>query len=166
MAKEGKKQSTQSLKQAETAPAPSPFDEMDRFFDNYFSRRWMQPFRSTRPSWSDLPAPFEGKTPRVDVIERDDEIIVKAEVPGVDKKDLDISVTDNSVSIKGSTRHEAKEEKGDYYRCEISSGSFSRMVRLPADVDAEKARSKFKDGVLELTLPKMKKATRHTIKVD
>ena len=165
MAKEAKNQSRQALKKAETAPALSPFEEMDRLFDNYFSRRWMQPFRSIRPSW-DLPATFEGKTPRVDVIDRDNEIIVKAEVPGVDKKDLDISVTDNSVSIKGSTRHEEKEEKGDYYHCEISSGSFSRMVRLPADVDAEKARSKFKDGVLELTLPKMKKATRHTIKVD
>ena len=110
--------------------------------------------------------PFEGSMPRVDVLDREDEIIVKAEVPGVDKKDLDVSVTENSVSIKGSTSHEEKEEKDDYYRCEISSGSFSRTVRLPADVDAAKARSKFKDGILELALPKVKKAKRHTVKVD
>jgi HSP20 family protein len=75
-------------------------------------------------------------------------------------------VTENTVRLKGSTRKEEKEEKGDFYRCEISSGSFSRLVPLPADVDAEKARTKFKDGLLELTLPKMKKAKHHTIKVD
>jgi HSP20 family protein len=139
---------------------------MDRLFENYFTRGWLHPFRWARPSWGELDMPFEGKMPNVDVVDRDDEIIVKAEVPGVDKKDLDISVTDNTVSIKGSTSHEEKEEKGDYYRCEISRGSFSRVVPLPADVDAEKASSKFKDGVLELTLPKVKKAKRHTVKVD
>jgi len=166
MAKEGKKETKQELKKAEPEQALSPFEEMDRWFDNYFSRRWLHPFRLARPDWGDLAMPFEGKMPRVDVVDRDDEIIVKAEVPGVDKKDLDISVTENSVSIKGNTSHEEKEEKGDYYRCEMSSGSFARVVPLPADVDAEKARSKFKDGVLELTLPKMKKAKRHTVKVN
>lgn len=166
MAKEGKKESKQELKKAEAAQVMSPFAEMERFFDDYFSRGWLQPFRLARPSWAELPMPFEGKMPRVDVIDREDEIIVKAEVPGVDKKDLDITVSENSVSIKGSTCHEEKEEKGDYYRSEMSSGSFSRVVPLPAEVDAEKARSKFKDGVLELTLPKVKKAKRHTVKVD
>jgi HSP20 family protein len=166
MAKEGKKETKQALKKAEPAQALNPFEEIDRFFDNYFSRRWMHPLRWARPSWGDLPMPFEGKMPHVDVVDREDEIIVKAEVPGVDKKDLDISVTDNTVSIKGSTSHEEKEEKGDYYHCEISRGSFSRVVPLPAEVDAEKASTKFKDGVLELTLPKSKKTRRHTVKVE
>ena len=166
MAKEGKKESKQALKKAEPAQTLSPFEEMDRFFDDYFSRRWMHPFRRGRPSWGELTMPFEGKMPRVDVVDRDDEIIIKAEVPGVDKKDLDISVTDNTVSIKGSTSHEEKEEKGNYYHCEISRGSFSRVVPLPAEVDADKASSKFKDGVLELTLPKAKKTKRHTVKVE
>jgi len=166
MAKEGKKESKQALKKAEPAQTLSPFEEMDRFFDNYFSRRWMHPFRRGRPSWGELTMPFEGKMPREDVVDRDDEVIVKAEVPGVDKKDLDISVTDNTVSIKGSTSHEEKEEKGNYYHSEISRGSFSRVVPLPAEVDADKASSKFKDGVLELTLPKAKKTKRHTVKVE
>ena len=103
--------------------------------------------------------------PRVDIVERDDELVVKAELPGVDKKDLDVSVTENAVTIKGSTSHEEKEEKGDYYRCEISSGAYSRTLALPSDVEADKAKANFKDGVLELTLPKLKKAKRHTIKV-
>jgi HSP20 family protein len=166
MAKEGKKESKQALQKAEPARTLSPFEEMDRLFENYFGRGWLHPFRWERPSWGDLTMPFEGKLPRVDVVDRDDEVIVKAELPGVDKKDLDITVTDNTVSIKGSTSHEEKEEKGDYYRCEISRGVFSRMVALPADVDAEKASSKFKDGVLELTLPKVKAAKRRTIKVE
>jgi HSP20 family protein len=166
MAKDEKKESKQELQQARPATALSPFEEMERMFDNYFSRGWLSPLRREWPSWAELAPPFEGKMPRVDVVDRDDEVVVKAEVPGVDKKDLDISVTDNSVTIKGSTSHEEKEEKGDYYRCEMSRGSFSRMVSLPAEVDSAKARSKFKDGVLELTLPKLKRTKRHSIKID
>lgn len=166
MAKEGKKKSKQELQKQESARTLRPFEEMDRLFENYLTRGWLHPFRWGRPSWDALTMPFEGKMPRVDVVDRDNEVIVKAEVPGVDKKDLDISLTENTVSIKGSTSHEEKEEKGDYYHCEISHGSFSRVVSLPAEVDAEKASSKFKDGVLELTLPKVKKSKRHTIKVE
>mgnify|MGYP001549319300 CR=1 FL=1 len=166
MAKETRKETKQELKKAEPEQALSPFEEMDRWFDNYFSRRWLQPFRLARPDWGDLPMRFEGMMPRVEVVDRDDVIIVKGDVRGVEKNDLDISVTENTVSIKGSTSHEEKEEKGDYNRCEMSCGSFARVVPLPADVDAEKASSKFKDGVLELTLPKVKKAKRHSVKVD
>jgi HSP20 family protein len=166
MAKEEKKETRQELQQARPAAALSPFEEMERLFDNYFSRGWLGPLRREWPSWSGLAAPFAGKMPRVDVVDRDNEVVIKAEVPGVDKKDLDVSVTENSVTIKGSTSHEEKEEKGDYYRSEISRGSFSRMVALPADVDAANARSKFKDGILELTLPKVKKTKRHSIKID
>lgn len=111
---------------------------------------------------------FEGKTPKVDVIEKgnDNDIIVNAELPGVDKKDLDISVTNNTVTIKGSTSHEEKEEKNDYYRCEISRGSYSRTLSLPAEVDEEKTKAKFKNGILKLTLHKLKKSKRHNVKVE
>lgn len=125
----------------------------------------MHPFHMDWPSLSKVKA-FEGKTPSVDVIDRDNEVIVKAELPGVDKKDLDISVTNNTVTIKGTTSHEEKEEKGDFYRCEISRGSYSRTLSLPADVDEEKTKAKFKDGILELTLPKLKKPKRHTVNVE
>ena len=89
-----------------------------------------------------------------------------AEVPGVEKDDLDVSVSDNSVTIKGETKREEKEENADYYRCEISRGSFARTVLLPSDVDTGKTKAKFKDGILELTLPKIKKTKRRTIKID
>lgn len=146
--------------------ALNPFEEFDHIFDDFFSRRWMRPFSFGHPSWSHLPAPFEGRTPHVDVVDRDNEVFVKAELPGVDKKDIEITLTDNMVTIKGSTSAEEKEEKGDYHRCEISRGSFSRSVMLPDEVDTDKAKAKFKDGVLKLTIPKVKKSKRKNIKVD
>jgi len=165
MAKEEKKQSKQELQKAEPKRALSPFEEMDRLFEDYFSRGWMRPFRWEWPSLGEMAKPFEGKMPKVDVIERDDEVVVKAELPGVDKKDLDVSVTENSVTIKGTTSHEEKEEKGDYYRCEISRGAYARTVTLPSYVDADKAKASFKDGVLELKLPKVEKSKRRNIEI-
>ena len=166
MAKEEKEQGKQEIQKVEPARTMSPFEEMERLFEGYFPRGWMRPFHWERPSWGELGAPFEGKTPRVDIVDRDNELVVKAELPGVDKKDLDISMTENTVTIKGSTSHEEKEEKGDYYRSEMSRGSYSRTLALPSDVEADKAKAKFKDGVLELTLPKLKKAKRRSVKVE
>lgn len=169
MAKESKnpapsEKQTQELRPSVSARPMSPFEEMDRFFEGLFPRGWMRPWRWEWPGWPSMP--FEGKMPRVDVIERDNEIVVRAEVPGVDKKDLDVSMTDQTVTIKGATSHEEKEEKGEYYRCEISRGGFSRTVALPAEVDGAKAKASFKDGVLELVAPKIEKAKRRSIKVD
>jgi HSP20 family protein len=164
MAHEAKNEGKAQMQKAGPAKALSPFEEMDRLFDAYFSRGWLHPFQ-----WSSLSkaaAPFEGRMPNVDLIDRENEFVIKAELPGVDKKDLDISVTQNSVTIKGSTRHEEKEEKGDYHRCEISRGSYARSMSLPSDVDEEHTKATFKDGILELTLPKLKKSKRHTVKVD
>lgn len=166
MDKEEKKETGQELQQARPARGLSPFEEMERMFDNYFSRGWLSPLRREWPSWAELAAPFEGKIPRVDVVDRDGEVVVKAEVPGVDKKDLDITVTDNSVTIKGSTSHEEKEEKGEYYRREMSYGEYQRTVALPHTVDGGKARATFSDGVLELTLPKVEKTSRRKVKVE
>lgn len=143
--------------------ALSPFEEMDRMFESFFPRRWMQPFRWDMPH---LPELAELKVPKIDVIDRDTEILVRAELPGISKDDIDVSMTDNTVTIKGSSRHEKKEEKGNYYRCEISRGSFSRTVALPGDVDAEKAKATFNDGILELTLPKTERSHRKSITVD
>jgi len=143
----------------------NPFQDMDEIFENYLSDNWMQPFGKL---WSEgkIPGAFKGSMPSVDIINRDKEIIVKAEMPGVDKKDLDISVTRNSVKIQGNTRQEEKKEEGDYYRSEISTGSYSRSVSLPADINEDKVKAKYKDGVLELTLPKLKETKRQSIKVE
>jgi HSP20 family protein len=161
MAKETKKQ---ELKKAQPAPTLSPFEEMEQLFDQYLRGGWLRPWRGDWPGFREAAWP-ELRFPKVDVVDREDEIVVKAEVPGVDKKDLDVSVSEDSVTIKGTTSHEEKGEEGDFYRCEISRGSFSRTVALPASVDGGKAKADFKDGMLELTLPKVTKAKRHAIKV-
>ena len=151
---------------ARPAHALSPIQEMDRLFEGFFPRGWMRPFRGEWPSWSEAAAPFEARMPKVDVIDRDNEVVVRAVVPGIAKKDLDVSVSDDTVTIKGETKHEEKEEKGDYYRCETSHGAFSRTVALPHYVNADGAKAQFKDGILELTLPKVEKAKRRSIRVE
>lgn len=147
------------------APAPQvvgPFDEMDRWFDDFFSRRWLRPWR-----WeSRLPEAFSLSMPKVDVVDRANDVVVRAEVPGVEKKDIEVSVSGNMLTIRGETKKETKEEKGDYYRAEIARGAFSRTLALPAEVDDSKTRAAMKDGVLELTLPKVEKAKRRSIKID
>ena len=87
-------------------------------------------------------------------------------MPGVNKEDVHVTITGNRMTIKGETRHEEKEEKGDYYRCEISRGSFSRSVTLPVDVDDTKAKAEIKDGMLEITLPKIEEAKKRDIKIQ
>lgn len=148
------------------AHIPTPFEEADRWFESLFPRGWLRPLRAEWPAWSEMAAPVQARMPNVDVIDRDDEVIVRAEVPGVEKRDLDVSVADNVVTIRGEARREEKEDAGDYYCCEISQGAFVRTVALPESVDAEGAKATFQDGVLELTLPKIAKAKRRTLKIN
>ncbi len=151
-------------KTTEKVPARvvSPLEEIDRFFDQLLPRNWLQ--RWDRPLLPELPA-LEARLPRLDVIDRDNEVVIKAEVPGVKKDDIQISLSGNRMTIKGESRHEEKEEKGDYYRCEISRGSFSRMITLPADVDDTKAKAEMQDGMLEVTLPKIEQARERDIQI-
>lgn len=92
--------------------------------------------------------------PPIDLSETNDKITVKAEIPGIDPKDIDISIQENTLFLKGEKREE-KEEKGkNYYRIERQYGSFSRSVVLPATVDTDKVTAECKNGVLEITLQK------------
>jgi HSP20 family protein len=166
MAKKADETESKEVQKVTPARAMSPFEEMERMFDEMMPRGWLSPVRWDWPSWSRMGAPFEVRMPKVDVIDRDTEVVVRAEVAGVDKKDLEVSLTENTVTIKGSTKKEHKEEKGDYHRSEISQGTFSRTVTLPAEVDGDKAKASFKDGMLELVMPKLARSKRRTIEVE
>jgi HSP20 family protein len=145
--------------------ALSPFEEMERMFESFFPRGWLRPFRGEWPMGPEFMPTL--RAPRVDVLDRDNEIVVRAEIPGVSKEDLDVSLTDDTVTIRGTARHEEeREEKGQYYRRELEYGEFSRTVTLPTSVDTNKAAAKFHDGILELTLPKMEGAKRRTVKIE
>jgi HSP20 family protein len=143
----------------------SLLDEMDRAFDGLFHRGWLRPFRD---AWPDL-ARFEEAlgmgTPRVDVLDRDEEILVRAEVPGVEKKDLQVDLSGQVLTLHGERRREEKEEKGEYFRSEIAHGMFSRTIHLPEEVAADKVVAEFKDGILEVHLPKTRRTERRRIEV-
>ena len=97
---------------------------------------------------------------------RDRDLLVRAEIPGISKEDLSISLGDQTVTIRGETRKETKEEKGDYFRREISSGSFQRTLALPSAVAGDQAKASFNNGVLELVLPKIENAGARKLNID
>ena len=154
---------SQEIQRRRTGAAVNPWEEMEQFFENAFPRNMM---RFGRWPWAEWPARLEAKLPAVDVIDRLEDILVRADVPGVKKEDLDISVSDNAVTIRGTTRREEEKKEEQYYRRELSRGEFSRTVTLPADVDSDRARASFKDGVLELILPKTAPSQRRSVKVE
>lgn len=146
----------------------TPFEEMDRVMDEMLGGRWPSLFRRDWPAIPELRPPFEGRWPKVDVIDREAEIVVRAELPGVKKEDLDVTMTDATVTIKASTQTEKEEkaEKGQFFRREMSRGVFQRTVPLHDAVDGDAAKATFKDGVLELVLPKVKKTPRKSVKIE
>ncbi|MDX9740446.1 MAG: Hsp20/alpha crystallin family protein [Gammaproteobacteria bacterium] len=139
------------------------WEVMDRMMDRFMGGRgWPGMFRDFPVA---LERPF-GKLPQVDVIDGDKEIKVRAALPGVERKDLQVDVTEDMVSIRGSTRQESKEERENYFRSELMRGEFARTIPLPATVDSEKARATFKDGMLELVLPKTETRQRRSIAIE
>lgn len=167
MAKEGKVVGNIERSQPATVPTRwiSPFDDIERLFDDFFAGSMLRPGRMQRLMRPELQA-FEGRIPHIDVIDRENELLVRAELPGVDKQDLDVSLGENSITIKASSSREREEEQGDYHRREISHGSFARTIPLPAMVAGDKAKASFKDGILELTLPKIEQSKRRRIEIQ
>jgi HSP20 family protein len=143
----------------------APLGDLERVFDDFLQRRWLHPFRREWPRWGDLSGILEQMAPSVDIVDRKKEVVVRAEVPGINSDDLDVSISDRTLTIKGSSRQEEKKEEENFFRHEIRSGTFSRSILLPADVNAAKAKASFKDGVVELHLPKVRASKRHKISV-
>ena len=139
----------------------SPFEEMERWFEEAFRR----PFYA--PSWMPkfkLPE-FGMSYPTVDIYEDGNDVIVKAELPGMKKQDIDVSISDDVITISGEKKSEEKVEKKDYYRLERSYGSFTRTLRLPAETQTDKAKASFTDGILEVRMPKTEAALQKTKKI-
>lgn len=101
----------------------------------------------------------------LDVMETNDSFVIKAAIPGVDPADVDISVEDDVLTIKGEFEHKEEAQEGQYLRRELRYGSFQRALRLPPTVDAEKAQADFEHGMLRLTLPKKAEARARSIKI-
>ena len=157
----------------EAVPIGSPFrmlerfaDEMDRVFDDFgFGRGRLSPrlgFGWPRP----LISRTEGWLPDVDMLQRNNELVIRADLPGLSKDDVKVDVTEDAVTIQGERKREHEEEKGGVYRSERSYGSFSRMIALPEGAITDQAKASFKDGVLEITMPAPPEAVRRGRKLE
>jgi HSP20 family protein len=127
--------------------------EMDRAFDRFFDPRWDE--SETAGEWA----------PKVDVSETNDAVVVKAEIPGVEQKDINVSLQDQVLTIKGEKHHEKEEKDEKYHRVERSWGAFTRAFRMPVAVAGDKVSATFKDGTLTVTLPKAPEAKGTTIPI-
>jgi HSP20 family protein len=127
--------------------------EMDRLWEDYFG--------PSRRGW----LPLEEWAPAVDVAEKADQVVVKAEIPGVDAKDIDISLTGDILTIKGEKKSEREEKEESYHLVERSYGSFTRSLTLPAAVDPDKIEASYQQGVLTITCPKKEVAKPKAIEI-
>lgn len=139
---------------------PATLDWADKLFSELTPSRL---FREMMPSsfWRE-----EGELmPAFDISEADDHFIVRADLPGIDAKNLDISLSGNVLTIRGEKKDERTEEKENYYYCERKFGSFSRSFTLPSDVKEEGIEATYKDGVLQVNIPKSETARSKKIEV-
>ena len=145
--------------QRELEPFRGLREEVDRLFEDFF-RGWPR-------AWTGEAAlPARGEfVPKVDLKETDKEFVLSAELPGIEKEELEVNITEDSVSIKGERKLEKEEKDEGYYFRESTYGSFQRVVPLPSEVVAEKAKAKLKDGVLMLTLPKSEESKRKGVPI-
>jgi HSP20 family protein len=102
---------------------------------------------------------------RLDVIDHDNELVIRGELPGVEKDDIEVTVMGDRLMIEAEREFEEEDEKDAFYRHEVGYGKLMRTIALPVEVDAEMIRAELKDGILEIVLPKLEVAERHTIKV-
>jgi HSP20 family protein len=161
-AKERTRKSERALQARPEKSLMTPWDEMERWFDEFGRRGWLYPFERV---WPEV-FPFEGKTPRVDILDRNKEMVVRAELPGVEKDDLDVSVTGHSVTIRAHTKHEEEKEEERYHRREMRYGEYRRTLELPETVDESRVKATFRNGILELVFPRMEKTQQRTVKVE
>lgn len=128
----------------------SPFADMEQMFDDFFQRRFFAPsflprFRSPESSQVST---------SVDMFEDGNDLVIKADLPGIKKEEISIDFDGDVVTIAGEKRTEEKTERKDFYRVERSFGSFVRKLRLPVEIQVDKASATFKEGVLEIRMPK------------
>nr|AAC79726.1 small heat shock protein [Thermotoga maritima] len=121
--------------------------EIDRLFDDFFRTE-------VRPA------------PDMDVFETDDEVVIEVEIPGIDRKDVQITVEENILKISGEKKLEREQKGKNYYYVERSAGKFERAIRLPDYVDVEKIKAEYKNGVLTIRVPKKEERKKKVIEVE
>jgi HSP20 family protein len=132
-------------------------DEMDRVFDDFGLGRGLLAPRIgrglLRSPWRDVSPDWEPWAPQIEVFHRDNDLVVRADLPGLTKDDVKVDVTEDGIIIQGERKREHEEEREGIYRSERSYGSFHRVIPLPEGAMTDQAKARFKDGVLEITMP-------------
>lgn len=142
---------------SELSPVLALRNEMERLFDSFFR----EPFGTLDlPHWN-----AGGWSPAIDVAESDTELSIRAELPGMEAKDLDVAISGNQLILSGEKKESTEHKEKDFYQSETRYGSFRRMVPLPESVDTEKVDAQFANGVLTLRLPKTTPAATKRIEV-
>lgn len=150
-----------ALTRPETVRRPGSFMDIDKWIDESFLRP-LAPFGLRRLVRE---AATEEVMPAIDIFEDNGNIVLKAELPGIKKEDIDVTLADGAITISGEKKKEEEVKQKDYYKWERSYGSFFRSFTLPAEVQADKITSVFKDGILEVKMPKSEAAKSKEIKV-
>lgn len=132
--------------------------DINRVFDGFWNR-----FERPSGGWNGF---SQVGTPTIDVSDNDDEIEVSVELPGMDEKDIDVSVTRDLLTVRGEKKAEREEKKRGYYLSERSYGAFYRSIPLPAGVETDKAKAEFKKGVLTISLPKTPEAQAQAKRIE
>ena len=158
----GKNKQTTDIVKQEAPRMLSPFSEMERMMEDFMRR----PFSMFPMMWPGSGKFEEGLSPAIDVFEEDNSIVVKAELPGMKKEDISVEVSDGILKITGEKKREEKVEKKNYYRTERSLGSFERRISLPAETQVNQAKASFKDGLLEIKVPKSEEAKKKQRKIN
>lgn len=154
------KKESKELAKTEPAKVPSVLWDAEKWFEDVFRR----PFSLGLFHRSRFPE-MEEVIPSVDIFEDKNDIVVKAELPGIKKEDIDVTLTDDTISIAGEKKKEEEVQKKNYYRWESSYGSFARTFTLPAEVQTDKVKTEFRDGILEIRIPKTEEAIKKETKV-
>lgn len=131
-------------------------ERMNRLFDQTLGRTRAEEEGIAASAWA----------PSVDIYETPDRVVMKAELPGLTREDVEINVRDNTLSLRGERKFEKDVREENYLRIERAYGSFQRSFTLPATIQQDKIKAVFKDGVLEVTLPKAEEARPKQIKID
>jgi HSP20 family protein len=141
-------------------------EEFEHWLDRFMEDMWRRPFPSLfgRDRWLPI-RPLSIRMPSLDVYEEKDTVVIKAELPGMKKEDIEVHLTGETLTIKGEKRQEEEVKEDDYYRRERSYGSFLRSVDLPCEVKSGDIKASFKDGVLDIRLPKTEEAKKKAVAV-
>lgn len=136
-----------------------------QWFESFFPLQAMDRLQKYWSAWGNLPRFTSGFVPSVDIIERDEEVLIRAEMAGMNKDYVDLSVTDNSITIESSVEHDDEKSAGNYHRQETMNGTYARTLSLPCPVVGSQAKAEYIDGLLEVTIPKQQVTKSQSVNV-